>query len=71
MKRTLYDCYNARVVGPQLACSRGHQFSVGGAKGTIPAHKLEYGSPLAIRECQGCPDFDQMDGGKVTERGWK
>ena len=67
--RTLYDCFNARVLGKVIFCSKG--YILGRAKdGTIPVVKLERGSPLEIGVCQDCRDFDQMDGGVVEDRGW-
>ena len=70
-KRTLYDCFNAKVLGDRIACSKGHKL---GAFSEDSKHirALIRGKPLALSVCQDCPDFDQMDGGPVLpqDRGW-
>lgn len=70
-KRTLYECFNARVLGEAIRCSMGHPFSTLPGNGHIDIDRLIRGKRLAFKVCQGCPDFDWM-GPPVppNERGW-
>jgi len=70
MKRSLYQCFNARVKGNRIYCSKGHR--LGKAKdGHLPLVKLARGTPLEISTCQACTDYDEM-GPPVPreEQGW-
>jgi hypothetical protein len=69
-KRSLYQCFNARVKGDRIYCSKG--YSIGTAKdGAMPVVKLARGAPLELGVCQECVDYDEI-GPPVPkeERGW-
>jgi len=63
-KRSLYECFNARVKGDKIYCARGHD-------GMIDVRRLERGAALVFDVCQNCSDFECM-GEPVpkVERGW-
>jgi len=69
-KRSLYECFNARVKGDKIYCARGHKLSLR-SDGMIDIKRLERGVALVLSVCQDCPDFDSM-GEPVPkeERGW-
>lgn len=77
-KRSLYDCLQAKVKGDRIHCAKGHCLSKAMEKsllvipGSLAIKRLIRGNPLEFEVCQDCPDFDQMDGGKVgpQDRGW-
>ena len=71
VKRTLYECSQARVYGDRIRCSKGHPLLTRTEDGGIAIRRLARGEPLAYSICQGCPDFDSM-GPPVAEeeRGW-
>ena len=77
-KRSLYDCLQAKVQGDRIYCFKGHCLSKAteNSKLVIPGSlnitTLARGNPLEFEVCQDCPDFDQMDGGRVQpqDRGW-
>ena len=66
LKRSLYQCYNARVRGEQIYCSKGHKFP-----SVASYQSLIRGAPLELSCCQNCEDYDEM-GPPVPagERGW-
>jgi len=68
--RSLYQCFNARVLGERIHCVKGHILATA-KDGTTPVVRLARGQPLELKICQGCPDYDEM-GGPVPpeERGW-
>ena len=68
-KRTLYECFNARVKGECIYCCKGYQLHP--RPGHLDITRLAKGSRLAFKPCQSCPDFDCM-GPPVPpeERGW-
>jgi hypothetical protein len=70
-KRTLYDCYHARVNGGRIYCRKGYTLSAKSGNGHIDIRRLARGEPLALAVCQKCADFDSM-GPPVPpeERGW-
>ena len=70
-KRTLYECFNARVKGECIYCRKGHHLCPRPGNGHLDITRLAKGSRLAFKPCQDCPDFDCM-GPPVTpeERGW-
>lgn len=71
MKRSLYQCFNAKVLGDKMYCSKRH--SLGNTQdGTINLLRLQRGSPLELTVCQKCLDYDYM-GEPVTkeDRGWQ
>lgn len=68
-KRTLYECFNAKVDTKRIYCSKGYPLTPEQAN-LHPMH-LEKGEPLAPKICQQCINFDRM-GPPVPEeeRGW-
>jgi hypothetical protein len=71
MKRTLYDCSHACVLGKRIHCNKGYLLSLKSADGGLDARRLATGEPLTLNICQHCSDFDSM-GPPVPkeERGW-
>lgn len=59
-KRTLYECYNARVNGGRIRCDKGYPLSPKSADGSIDARRLALGERLAFGVCQNCGEFDCM-----------
>jgi len=57
-KRSLYECFNARVSGLWIYCAKGHQLQSGSLK--LRIRRLERGDPLALHACQRCPDFHEI-----------
>ena len=71
IKRSLYQCFNAKVLSSELYCSKGHPFPLPNP-GRIHIRALFRGKPLELVCCQSCPDFDEMGGPvKKEDRGWK
>jgi len=70
-KRTLYECYHARIMGETIYCDMGHQLILRPGNGHLNITRLARGSRLAFKPCQSCLDFDCM-GPPVPpeERGW-
>ena len=67
-KRSLYECFNAKVLGDRIYCAKGHIFS---KSGEVNINRLARGTPLEMSVCQGCPDFDEMGPPVLPEdRGW-
>jgi len=66
VKRSLYQCLQAKVKDGIVYCGKGHQLSY-----TNLILKLVRGAPLELAVCQECPDYDEM-GPPVPkgERGW-
>ncbi len=71
VKRSLYECSHARVLGDRIYCRVGHVLSAKSGNGGLSIRRLARGEPLVLGVCQGCPDFDCM-GPPVPqeERGW-
>ena len=65
MKKSLYQCFNARVNYETIYCFEGHDLR------EINTRQLMRGDPLELKVCQDCPDYDCM-GPPVAkgERGW-
>ena len=70
-ERTLYECFNAKVLGDLIYCKVGHR--LGGYHDGIHIRRLIKGDPLRLSSCQDCPDFIQMDpqGYFEKDRGWE
>ena len=72
VKRSLYQCSNAKVLGDKISCSEGYQLEkrFGGENG-LNIIRLARGAPLELAICQGCPKYDEM-GPPIPpeERGW-
>lgn len=57
-KRSLYECFNAKVKGNMIYCAKGCTLQTKGPEPLI--RRLERGAPLICSVCQDCPDFDPM-----------
>ena len=69
--RTLYECFNAKVLGDLIYCKAGHR--LGGYHDGIHIRRLIKGDPLRLSCCQDCHLFVQMDpqGYFEKDRGWE
>lgn len=67
-KRSLYQCFHAKVKGDIIYCKKGHQLH----PHNVYLLRLIRGSPLELEVCQSCEDYDKM-GPPVppAERGWE
>ena len=70
-ERSLYECFNARVINSRIRCSKGHSLLAREEDGGLDVSRLADGRPLIFRVCKNCSDFDCM-GPPVPpeERGW-
>jgi hypothetical protein len=66
---SLYECFNARVIGKKIYCKKGHFLFVGLIE--VGYDDLRLGEPLHCDSCRNCPDFDRI-GDPISERdkGW-
>jgi hypothetical protein len=73
-KRSLYQCFNAKVRGDRIECAKGHNlgYKYGKIEDSLSIRRLIRGAPLELAVCQECPDYDEM-GPPIPkeERGWK
>ena len=70
-KRTLYECFHARVNGETIYCGKGHTLYERSGNGHLDIIRLAKGKRLAFKACQSCPDFDCMGSPLLPEdRGW-
>jgi hypothetical protein len=70
LTRSLYQCFNAKVCGDRIKCSKGR--FLGSAKdGSLSITPLLRGMPLENVSCQACPEYDEI-GPPVEkgDRGW-
>jgi hypothetical protein len=70
LTRSLYQCFNAKVSGDRIKCSKGR--FLGSAKdGSLSITPLLRGMPLEAVSCQACPEYDEI-GSPVEkgDRGW-
>jgi hypothetical protein len=70
LTRSLYQCFNAKVSGDRIKCSKGR--FLGSAKdGSLSIIPLLRGMPLEAASCQACPEYEEM-GSPVEkgDRGW-
>ena len=72
MPRSLYQCFNTKVLGDRIRCAKGHALSKTRGDGTIGVVQLARGEPLELTVCQMCPDYDEM-GPPIPahQRGWE
>jgi len=71
IKRSLYQCFEAKVHGDQIYCAEKHHL-YNRADGTISIRGLERGEPLEMTVCQKCEDYNHMgDPIPKNERGWR
>lgn len=69
--RSLYQCYEAKVLMENIYCKKGHKFP-DTPEGTMNIRRLQRGEPLQLTVCQDCPDFNYMgDQIQKSERGWR
>jgi hypothetical protein len=64
-KRTLYECFNAKVDTKRIYCSKGYPLTPEQVN-LHPMH-LEKGEPLAPKICQQCINFDRMGPANFTK----
>ena len=70
-KRSLYCCFNAKVHGETISCSRGHFLTKASVTGSISTKRLRRGEPLELGICQTCGGYDEMGPPiPAEERGW-
>ena len=73
VKRSLYQCLNAKVMEDRIYCAKGHRLNANPTQkaDTLSILRLQRGEPLEMSICQGCSDYDEM-GQPVqkNERGW-
>ena len=70
-KRSLYQCFEAKVKNDRICCEAGHSLNKIGKDGTINILALSRGDPLELGVCQGCNDYDEMGPPVAPEdRGW-
>lgn len=68
-KRSLYQCFNARVKDKSIYCAKG--WPLQSSVGTLRVAKLARGAPLEQSVCQECEDFEPMgESVRKEERGW-
>ncbi len=69
--RSLYQCSQARVLGQTIRCAKRHALLPVTTEGRIGVERLARGSPLVLKACQDCPDFDCLgDPVALEDRGW-
>jgi len=69
-KRSLYQCFNAKVLGENIYCAKGHRFT-SQPSGFVHVFRLLRGCPLEMKVCQDCPDFLECGGPlPKNQRGW-
>ncbi len=70
-RRTLYECWHARVNGNRIYCRKEYPLSLRTKDRNIEVRRLARGEELALAPCQNCRDFDGM-GPPIPpeERGW-
>jgi hypothetical protein len=68
VKRSLYQCFWAKVIGNKIVCAQGFSLTL---IGTVNIERLKRGMPLEVDVCQECPAYQEM-GPPVPpgERGW-
>ena len=65
-KRSLYQCFKAKIHGDDIVCAGGHTLP-----NQVCLRALERGKPLEPVICQKCRDFEKMGPSVPTsERGW-
>ncbi|MBA7709816.1 hypothetical protein ES703_118742 [subsurface metagenome] len=72
-KRSLYQCFHAKVKGDYIYCAKGHHFVSSRKVGirTLSIDRLVRGAPLVFSMCQGCIDYEPMGEPILAEeRGW-
>ena len=69
-KRTLYECFNAKVSSKEIYCAEGYALAKDQA--SLEPFHLARGEKLAIKICQQCAEFNSM-GPPVPagEKGWE
>ena len=72
-KRSLYQCYHAKVKADRIVCDRGHSISTREiGDGSVGIVRLARGVPLTYTSCQDCADYLEMGPPVAKEdRGWR
>ena len=71
IKRSLYQCGNAKVKDKEIYCSAGAKLSSVSKTGNIGIGQLARGKPLEISVCQDCNSYDKTGPPvQVKDRGW-
>ena len=52
--KSLYDCYQAKVLGTKIYCSKGYKLG----NGNVHTRQMDKGKPLIFKICQKCVDFN-------------
>ena len=69
-ERSLYECHEAKVIGPRIMCAKRHKLGAA-VDGGIPLTRMKRGEPLQCVTCAGCLDFNRNGGIPAKEnRGW-
>jgi len=55
---SLFDCYNAKVLGDKIYCAKKHRLNKANYNGSIDVIRAARGDALRLTVCQGCPDAD-------------
>ena len=70
-KRSLYQCFEAKVRGGRICCAEGHILVGSSSAGCVKVDRLRKGRPLECEVCQSCVDYDEMGPPiPLEERGW-
>ena len=70
-KRSLYMCFNAKVLNNSIHCAKGYALNKRRKDGAINILALIRGEPLELQCCEECDDYDEMGEALVPEvRGW-
>ncbi len=70
IKRSLYQCANAKVKRERMYCAKGMGLGRS-VDGTLSILKLQRGEPLVFEICQECRHYDDMGPPLMKdERGW-
>jgi len=72
-KRSLYQCFHAKVKGSRIYCAKGHRLERRrGGRRTLSIDGLARGESLVFSMCEGCIDYEPMGAPVSTEeRGWE
>ena len=71
-KRSLYQCFHAKVLGDKIYCSEGYRLAGSSSNmNDLNINRLVRGTPLGLAICQKCKDY--LEAGPPipkSERGW-
>ena len=72
-KRSLYQCFHAKVGGKFIYCEKEHPIHNAGIikDNMLPIQHLQKGNPLEFSICQNCEDYLELGLPlPKSERGW-